>query len=158
MKKISLLFLSSLLIIGLSSTNSCKKDNKIKGCIDKDSKTYSPTAEEDDGSCLYEGYIVFWYSQAASEGLIGDGATALTFYLNGQVVGSSAASVYWTAAPDCGQNGSISVTEDLGKVKTHAYSLSVKDQTGFEYWTATVNIDGNTCTQYQLLWSARKKK
>jgi hypothetical protein len=158
MKKISMLFLGSLLIIGLSSTNSCKKDNKIRGCTDRDSYTYSPTAEEDDGSCLYEGEIVFWYSQVASEGLIGDGATALTFYLNGQVVGSSAASVYWTAAPDCGQNGTITVTEDLGKVKTHAYSLSVKDQTGFEYWTASVNIDGNTCTQYQLLWSARKKK
>jgi hypothetical protein len=146
------------LIIGLSSTNSCKKDNRIRGCTDRDSETYSPTAEEDDGSCLYVGDIVFWYSQVASEGLIGDGATALTFYLNGQVVGSSAASVYWTSAPDCGQNGSISVTEDLGNVKTHAFSLVVKDQTGFEYWTATVNIDGNTCTQYQLLWSARKKK
>src|SRR5512133_3255064 len=155
MKKTRLIFVCSLLIIGLSSTNSCKKDNKIRGCMDKDSKEYSPTAQEDDGSCLYEGSIVFWYSKIASDGLIADGATALTFYMNSQVVGSSAASVYWTAAPDCGQNGSISVTEDLGKVKTHAYSLSVKDQTGFEYWTATVNIDANTCTQYQLTWSAR---
>jgi hypothetical protein len=158
MKKLSVFIFSSLLIIGLSSTNSCKKDNKIKGCMDKDSKTYSPSAQEDDGSCLYEGHIVFWYDQAASTGLIGDGATALTFYLNNQVIGSSATSVFWTAAPDCGQNGSITVTEDLGNVKTHAYSLSVKDQTGFEYWTVTVNVDANTCTQFKLLWSARKKK
>jgi hypothetical protein len=158
MKKISLVLLCSVLIVGLSSTNSCKKDNKIKGCTDKDSKTYSSTAEEDDGSCLYEGYIVFWYSQAASAGLIADGATALTFYLNDQLVGSSAASVYWTTAPDCGQNGSITVTEDLENVKNHLYSLSVKDQTGFEYWTGTVSVDGNTCSQYQLLWSSRKKK
>ena len=126
--------------------------------MDKDSKTYSPTAQEDDGSCLYDGSIVFWYNQTASTGLIADGATALTFYLNNQVIGSSATSVSWTAAPDCGQNGSITVTEDLGKVKTHAYSLSVKDQTGFEYWTVTVNVDANTCTQFQLVWSARKKK
>jgi hypothetical protein len=89
--------------------------------------------------------------------LIADGATALTFYINGEVVGSSATSVYWTAAPVCGDNASITVTEDLGKVKTHAYALSVKDQTGFEYWNPVVNVDANTCLQFQLAWSARKK-
>ena len=64
--------------------------------MDKDSYTYDSAAQQDDGSCLFEGQIVFWYSQAASAGLIADGATALTFYLNSQIVGSSAASVYWT--------------------------------------------------------------
>lgn len=157
MKKVFLFFICLSLIIGLATTNSCKKDKKIKGCTDKDSQNYSATAEEDDGSCLYEGQVVFWYDQAASAGLIADGATALTFYLNTQVIGSSATSVYWTTAPDCGQNGSVTVMEDLGNVKTHAYSLSVKDQTGFEYWTATVNVDANTCVQLQLLWSNRKK-
>lgn len=147
-----------LSLIGLSVTESCKKDNKIKGCTDKDSQNYDPNAQENDGSCLYQGLVVFWYDATASAGLIADGATALTFYLNGQVVGSSAASVYWAAAPVCGDNGSITVTEDLGSVKTYAYTLSVKDQTQFEYWNATVNFDANTCTQFHLLWSNGKKK
>lgn len=144
------------LLTGLASVNSCKKDNKIKGCTDKDSQNYDPTAQEDNGSCLYSGQIVFWYDQTASAGLIADGATALTFYLNTQVVGSTATSLYWATAPACGLNGSVTVTEDLGKVKTHAFTLSVKDQTGFEYWTATVNVDANTCTQFQLIWTKKK--
>lgn len=157
MKKVITLFICITLIAGVSSTNSCKKDNKIKGCMDIDSKNYKATAQADDGSCLYEGDIVFWYDQTASTGLLADGATALTFYLSGQVIGSSATSAYWVVAPVCGQNGSITASEDLGKVKTLAYTLSVVDQTGFEYWNETLNIDANTCIQFQLLWSKRKK-
>jgi hypothetical protein len=157
MKKVTLIFICLSMIGGMSFTNSCKKDNKIKGCMDKDSYTYSAAAQEDNGSCLYEGEVVIWYDQAASTGLMGVGATALTYYLNGEVVGSSASSVYWTVSSDCGANGSITATEDLGKVKTHAYTLSVKDQTGIEQWNTVINIDANTCLQFQLLWSKRKK-
>jgi hypothetical protein len=157
MKKILLIFICFSLVGMLSFTNSCKKDTKIKGCTDKDSYTYNATAQEDDGSCLYQGQVVIWYDQAASTGLIGAGATSLTFSLSGENVGNTPTSVYWTTAPVCGDNASITATEDLGKVKTHAYTLSVKDQTGFEDWNTVINIDANTCLQFQLLWSARKK-
>ena len=158
MKKAITLFVCMSFITVLTSTNSCKKDNKIRGCTDRDSYTYSATAQEDDGSCLYEGQVVFWYDQDASAGLVADGATALTFYLGSQIIGSSAASVYWITAPSCGDNGSITATEDLGKVKTHAYTFSVQDQTGYEYWGGIVNIDANTCIKDHLLGSTRKKK
>jgi hypothetical protein len=157
MKKAISIFVCISLLMILASTDSCKKDNKIKGCMDKDSQNYSATAQEDDGSCLYSGELVFWYDQTASAGLIADGATTLTYSLNSQVVDSRVTSVYWTTAPLCGDNGSISITEDLGKKKTVAYTLSVKDQTGFEYWKETVNFDANTCTQFHLVWGKKKK-
>ncbi|MFT5253171.1 MAG: hypothetical protein ACI87N_002200 [Flavobacteriales bacterium] len=130
-------------------TTGCSKE---QGCIDPDSNSFSASAEEDDGSCTYEGRSVFWYGQVASEGLLADEATNLTFYVDNQVVGSTAASVYWTASPDCGDNASITVTKDLGGVKTQSYSFSVKDQTGFQYWSGTLNFNANTCTETELTW------
>ena len=136
-------------------TTSCSKE---QGCTDVDSKNYSETAEEDDGSCAYEGTNVFWYNEAASTGLINDGATSLTYYIDGEVVGSSATNVFWSGAPECSQDGSITTTKDLGSVKTQSYSYSVKDQTGHEYWSGTLNFNANTCFATELSWSKSAKQ
>ena len=74
------------LIILTTTLNSCQKE----GCIDPDSTTYDSTADKDDGTCQYEGEIVLWYDLEASNGLINDGSSSLTFYVDGQVVGSTA--------------------------------------------------------------------
>jgi hypothetical protein len=149
MNKIVNLIICLSLMGGVTVLNSCKKD-KIKGCTDKDSKNYDATAEEDDASCKYEGSIVFWYNSATADSLIDDGATALTYYVDGVVVGSSAASVYWTGAPDCDQSGTVSITKDLGSVKSKTSTYSVKDDTGFEYWSGTLTFTANTCTSTKL--------
>lgn len=140
--------LIAIVLLGMTVSN-CKKE-KVKGCMDKDSKNYNSAAEESDGSCKYEGQVVFWYNQATSTFLVGDGATALTYYVNGAVVGSSATSVYYPSAPNCGQSASITVTKDLGSDKTKSYSYSVKDQTGFEYYSGNVTISANTCLKLEL--------
>ncbi len=149
-------YLAGLLFISVFLTGSC--DRKIKGCTDPDSINFDELAEKNDGSCRYEGYAVIWYNANASKGLTADGATALTFYLDGKVIGSSAASVYWASEPDCGADGTISVTQDLGKDKTKTYTLSVRDQDGFEYWNADLTFEGNSCLALELTWSSRKKK
>ncbi|MFT5229356.1 MAG: hypothetical protein ACI9RU_001861 [Litorivivens sp.] len=145
MKRVNQLMLG-LLILGVTTMTSCKKE----GCTDSDSTTYNSEAMDDDGTCQYEGEAVFWYGETASNGLTADGATNLTFYVDGEIVGSTATSVFWTGAPDCGSNASITVTKDLSGVKTQSYSYSVIDQTGWEYWSGTLNFNANTCFVIEL--------
>lgn len=137
-----------LLIAGATLLSSCKKE----GCTDPSAENYCDECKKEDHSCQFKGEIVFWYNQTAANGLANDGATSLTYYVDGQIVGSSAASVYWTGAPNCGQNSSITVSKSLGNVKNKSYDYSVKDQTGYTYWSGTANFTANTCATIQLTW------
>jgi hypothetical protein len=142
------LIIIGLLIVGTASLSSCKKE----GCTDSDGVNYIADAKKDDGSCQYEGSVVFWYGKDVAIGLQNDGATSLIYYVNGDVIGSSAVSIYWANQPSCGQNSSITVTRDLWNVKSLAYNFSIKDQRGKEYWSRVLNITANKCETIRLLW------
>ena len=145
MKKI---LLCLLVLVSISTITSCKKE----GCTDPDSIKYDADAKTDNGTCEYEGKVVFWYSEATALKLIVKGATTLTYYVDGQVVGSSATAVYWTGAPNCDQTGSITVKKALGSVKNKSYTYSIKDQREHEYWKGVSNYTANTCLKLQLTY------
>jgi hypothetical protein len=144
MKSLVNLTFYSLLII--TSLVSCKRE----GCTDLDAVNYDPDARENDGSCAYTGGGVFWYNQSVAQGLLDDGAVSLTYYLDGQLIGSSAAGVYFTGAPLCDQTGLVNFTRDLGNSKSKAYQYEVIDQTGWVYWEGIVNISADECLQLEL--------
>ena len=143
------ILLSAIIIAGLTFTG-CKKE----GCTDPDATTYDSGAKKDDGTCTYEGKVVFWYGATASAGLLADTppATSLTIYVDGAVVGSSATSVFWTGSPECDQSGSVTVTKDMGGIKSLTSTYSVKDQIGYEYWSGIINFTANTCLAQELSW------
>ncbi|WP_417265220.1 hypothetical protein [Brumimicrobium sp.] len=137
-----------ILVLGLSSLSSCKRE----GCTDPNSINFDTKAKKNDGSCRYQGEVVFWYGENTANDLQLNGATTLTYYVDGQVVGSSATNVYWTAAPTCGQNSSITVTKDLGVATNRSYPYYVKDQLGVNRWSGVLNFSANTCESIELIY------
>lgn len=144
MKKIRFYLLAFLILPFVFS--SCSTE----GCIDPDAVNYNPDANKDCDCCLYEGRVVFWLNQAASLVLTADGVSSLTYYVDNKLIGSSAASVYYTEAPSCGQEASITATYDLGGLKQKTVSYLIKDEDGTTIYHGEVTFEANKCLQFQL--------
>jgi hypothetical protein len=140
-----------LLFSVLQVNDSCKKEARIEGCTDRDSKNFDPTANVENGNCEYEGQMIIWFDNSIANTLKGFGALALTYYLGGQNIGYNTVNDFWSLAPECGRSGTITALRDLGKDKTQVDTLSVKDQTGFEFWHEAVTFTANNCVIHRLL-------
>ncbi len=141
---IYILFASLLLIINLS----CKKN---KGCTDKDATNFNSEVTEDDGSCNYVSYIVFWYNQTTANDLVAAGYSTLKCVVDGAGSTSSASSVHFNAAPSCGQTGSMTMTEQMGNIKSKSVSYSITDgSSGTVIWSGTISINANDCVKKYL--------
>jgi hypothetical protein len=124
----------------------------VDGCTDPNAVNFDSAADTNDGSCTYEGEVVFWYGEATSIELIDYLSSSLNFYVDGQIVGSTATTQFWNGAPDCGSNASITVTENLGGVTSRALTYEVIDDWGDVIWEGVVNFEANTCTTFELVW------
>jgi hypothetical protein len=154
MKRSSLLISTAVLILAAIFTTGCKE----KGCTDPEAFNYDEMAQKDNGTCMFGGGMVFYYDEATSAQLVQDGAISLTYYLDDEIIGSSAADTYWTGVPYCGDNGAISVDKYWEADRTKTYSYSVVDQTGWEFWSGPITFHANTCVSTQLSAFKRKKK
>jgi hypothetical protein len=141
-------FVLMFAVVAMMAATGCKTD----GCTDPNAVNFDSEADNNDGSCQFEGEVVFWYNEAAADGLIDFGSNSLTFYVDGAVVGSTAANVFWTAGPACGANGSITVTRDLGNTTNIALPYRVEDDFGDVIWDGIVNFSANTCEAVELVW------
>lgn len=150
-------FILSIIAITITATilYSCKKD--VSGCMDKDSVNYNSSATKDDGSCKYQGKVVYWWKQAMADSCAANGVSTIKVYLNGTFQGTlPVSSQSWSAAPSCGASSTVTATIDLGtsKSKSVAEKMEAYDGSGNLLLSTTDNITltANTCVSYEQTW------
>lgn len=139
--------------------------SKKKGCMDVNSTKYDSSAQQDDGSCTYQGKVIYWWDQtfrdscnSAPNGISASSIATVQVFLNGNFVGSlPVSSQFWTSAPNCGATAALTVTENLGSSKSKTFSQYEKylDGSGNVLATTTASnltLSGNTCTTFQFSW------
>lgn len=149
--KTNSVLIMAALFVTLFTFSSCGK----KGCTDSNASNYCDQCKKDDGSCTYKATIQFWHNQTTASNLINDTppSTSLKYYVDGALIGSAAASVYYTGDPNCTQNGVVRVTKDLGKDKTKSATYKVVDDLGATIWEGNVTFDATkSCTSIQLTY------
>ncbi|MEY4991293.1 MAG: hypothetical protein RI948_159 [Bacteroidota bacterium] len=114
---------SSALALGVFS---CAKP----GCTDPNAVNYSASAKKDDYSCVYKEKLIFWQNLATSQLVQNAGITGLYIYVDGQLVGSTLATNYWTGQPSCEQSGNVNTEIDMGSLDSKLIEYEIKDNNG----------------------------
>lgn len=148
-KTFSLSYLLILLLTCFSFSNCSTK----QGCTDPDSIQFDASADEDDGSCKYEGSVVFWFDANTSIFLNNNYIHYIDVFVNDSLIGGLVANSSYLNPPECNQGG-VTYYEYLGVEKQDFISFEIRytDLGGTDrvYTSGNVMVEGGKCTPFKI--------
>jgi len=144
--------LISLAILTIAS--SCKK----KGCIDKLANNYNSEAKKDDGSCTYDGSVVFWINGTTAYNLrVIDSVDFVSIYVDNSKVGQMTTNSNYIVSPACNEGG-VTFHYDLGALKEKTFTYEAKFNYNYEPANTTEHtlssssftVKGGLYTPYEI--------
>jgi len=148
MKKI-LLFSLSLITLISCETNPIP----IEGCTDPNAINYNNQADINNNSCDFTGDILFYMNQEAGIYLYNEGVEKLTFYINGNNIGSQYNDGgFYTAQtpPNCFDNFFTTGSVYWENNSYTTISWEAIDETGYVWYSTTTSLEANECLSMEL--------
>lgn len=139
MKNAQISFL--VLAFGLLALTGCREE----GCTDPEALNFSNDAGKDDGSCEYQGDLVFWFDEPYSNFIQSLNVTQLRFFVADNFVGTLEASSFLSAQPNCGDPGALTVTLETGRMKDRNFLYRVENQDGAFLTEGLQSVRANEC-------------
>ncbi len=125
----------------LTALTGCREE----GCTDPEALNFSNDAGKDDGSCEYQGDLVFWFDEPYSNFIQSLNVTQLRFFVANDFVGTLDASSFLSAQPNCGDAGALTVTLETGRSKDRNFLYRVENQDGAFLTEGLQTVRANEC-------------
>lgn len=128
----------------------CDWEVVVRGCTDAAALNFEVSATEDDGSCVYVGQAVFWYSSDVSSELLFYKSETLRLFIDNELNVEWSAADYWLNAPGCGESASLTVEKSLEAGEAATATYRVEDNFGDILWEGIVAFNEGSCSAIEL--------
>lgn len=130
-----------------------EEEEIIPGCTDAYAVNFNPEANEDNGTCAYEGTVLFWLSAATADSLTEEGISSLNIYFDSETIGSYLVASAFASAPPCDTTGVVTKEKNLGSARQQQFSYEIVNDFGLVMWTGSVNVNATfSCNRVEIIF------
>lgn len=94
--------------------------------------------------------VIIWQGQSNASDWDILNVQSLTTYVDGEIVASQKASIYFTSEPNCTSNGGMKFDVNLQKNKSGRINTIVKGDNGVEYYNEFIDVVTTDCNKLEL--------